>query len=212
MKRLKKYFKSASVPSTFSLSRGKYRVRLVASLTLSLRTRETGETDQLSEDGSEIQEADGSVVSSVTDRYGFMSGDGEETEVMVVESKTDLEIVRRREVKWVGMMSSWDSYMMRNYKKVRERCRKGIPPSCRARGWLHLCGASYQMEKPENRNTWSSLVAARGDSKCTDDIEKVQTRKWESLDFMLDSLQDLHRNFPTHELFGGEFEKIGKYK
>ena len=22
--------------------------------------------------------------------------------------------------------------------------------------------------------------------------------------------QDLHRNFPTHELFGGEFERIGQ--
>ena len=37
------------------------------------------------------------------------------------------------------------------------------------------------------------MIAARGDSKYTEDIEK-----------------DLHRNFPTHELFGGEFEKIGE--
>ena len=111
------------------------------------------EDDQMSEEGSDIQEADGdgSVVSSVTDRYGFMSGEGDETDLVVVETKTDLEIVRRREVKWVEMMSSWDSYMMRNYKKVRERCRKGIPPSCRARAWLHLCGAKYQMDKTDNR-------------------------------------------------------------
>ena len=132
------------------------------------------EDEQMSDEGSDVQEADldGSVVSSVTDRYGFMSGDGEETDMVVVETKTDLEIVRRREVKWVEMMSSWDSYMMRfvlsvrlspqlslsslvfrNYKKVRERCRKGIPPSCRARAWLHLCGAKYQMDKTDNR--WS---------------------------------------------------------
>ena len=26
----------------------------------------------------------------------------------------DLEIVRRREVKWVEMMGSWDTYMMRS--------------------------------------------------------------------------------------------------
>ena len=43
------------------------------------------------------------------------------------------------------------------------------------------------------RRTWRGLIAARGDSKYTEDIEK-----------------DLHRNFPTHELFGGEFEKIGE--
>ena len=129
--------------------------------------------DQMSEEDSDLQEADGSVVSSVTDRYGFMSGEGEEVDMMMVESKADLEIVRRREVKWVGMMSSWDSYMMRNYKKVRERCRKGIPPSCRAMAWLHLCGAKYQMDKTENRNTWRTLSQARGDTKYTDDIEKV---------------------------------------
>ena len=81
----------------------------------------------------------------------------------------------------------------RNYKKVRERCRKGIPPSCRARAWLHLCGAKYKMDSPEQSNTWRKLVAARGDTRCTEDIEK-----------------DLHRNFPTHELFGGEYEKIGR--
>ena len=36
---------------------------------------------------------------------------------------------RRREGKWLDMLSKWDSYMMRNYKKVRERCRKVSSPS-----------------------------------------------------------------------------------
>ena len=79
----------------------------------------------------------------------------------------------------------------RNYRKVRERCRKGIPPSCRARAWLHLCGAKYKMES--GPATWRRLLTARADQSCTEDIEK-----------------DLHRNFPTHELFGGEYEKIGR--
>ena len=167
----------------------------------------------MSEEGSDLQEVEGSVVSSVTDRYGFMSGEGEEAEMMMVESKTDLEIVRRREVKWVGMMSSWDSYMMTNYKKVRERCRKGIPPSCRARAWLYLCGAKYMMDKTENSHTWRDLISARGDSKYTDDIEKVEqiVSVMRSLIILTCMFQDLHRNFPTHELFGGEYEKIGEY-
>ena len=76
---------------------------------------------------------------------------------------------------------------------MRERCRKGIPPSCRARAWLHLCGAKYKMESDKGPGTWTRLVQARADERCTDDIEK-----------------DLHRNFPTHELFGGEYEKIGR--
>ena len=86
--------------------------------------------------------------------------------------------MRRREVKWLEMLTQWDAYMLRNYRKVivvtmaitmfititmvitmiimrmtkgtmttqvRERCRKGIPPSIRARAWLHLCGAKYQV-------------------------------------------------------------------
>jgi hypothetical protein len=35
-----------------------------------------------------------------------------------------LFVCRRREGKWLEMLSRWDSYMMHNYKKVRERCRK----------------------------------------------------------------------------------------
>ena len=76
---------------------------------------------------------------------------------------------------------------------MRERCRKGIPPSCRAKAWLHLCGAKYKMESDKGPVTWTRLVQARADERCVDDIEK-----------------DLHRNFPTHELFGGEYEKIGR--
>ena len=137
-------------------------------------------------EGSEVM--DGSVVSSVTDKYGFISGETEGVDPIV-----DVEILRRRESKWLEMLSEWDSYMMKNYKKVRERCRKGIPPSVRARAWLHLCGAKYQMENPENKNTFRKLCSSRGEQRWTDDIEK-----------------DLHRNFPTHELFGGEYEKIGQ--
>ena len=49
------------------------------------------------------------------------------------------------------------------------------------------------MESDKGPGTWTRLVQARADERCTDDIEK-----------------DLHRNFPTHELFGGEYEKIGR--
>ena len=32
----------------------------------------------------------------------------------IERTKVDLEIVRRRETKWVEMMGSWDTYMMRS--------------------------------------------------------------------------------------------------
>ncbi|KAK8723940.1 hypothetical protein OTU49_011618, partial [Cherax quadricarinatus] len=79
-----------------------------------------------------------SEVSTVPDKFGFLGGaqyseDWEET--------VPVEVIRRREKKWLEMFSNWDSHMLKKYKKVRDRCRKGIPSALRARGWQHLCGA-----------------------------------------------------------------------
>ena len=63
-------------------------------------------------EGSEVM--DGSVVSSVTDKYGFLASETEGGDLEGV----DLEILRRRESKWLEMLTEWDSYMMKNYKKV----------------------------------------------------------------------------------------------
>lgn len=85
--------------------------------------------EDMSEDDTGSEVMDGSVVSSVTDKYGFMSGEerwlininfinqlilGESGEMNGLEKRrVDLEIVRRREIKWVEMMASWDTYMMK---------------------------------------------------------------------------------------------------
>jgi len=142
--------------------------------------------DDAASEASELM--DGSVISSVTDKYGFLTG----TETQL-DPQVDVHILRRREAKWLEMLSHWDSYMLKNYKKVRERCRKGIPPSVRARAWQHLCGAKYQMDNPDNRLGFRRLCSSRGEQRWVEDIEK-----------------DLHRNFPTHELFGGAYERIGQ--
>ena len=63
--------------------------------------------EDMSEDEAGSEVMDGSVVSSVTDKFGFMSGETE------TDNRVDLEIVRRREIKWVQMLASWDTYMMR---------------------------------------------------------------------------------------------------
>ena len=70
--------------------------------------------------------------------HGFINGD--------VHSKIDLEVLRRREQKWLHMSKNWDDFMVHNYKKVRSRCRKGIPPATRPTAWSHLCGAKYMLE------------------------------------------------------------------
>lgn len=66
--------------------------------------------------------------------------------------------------------------------KVRERCRKGIPPSIRPRAWLYLCGG--QESQRESVNLYERLCAQEGDSRWNEDIRK-----------------DLHRQFPYHEIF-----------
>ena len=89
------------------------------------------------------------------------------------------------------MLDHWDKYMMTRFKKVRQRCRKGIPSSIRPRAWQHLCGAKYRMSKQPG--AFNRYLQEPGEQKWIDDIQK-----------------DLHRNFPNHELFGGTYERIGK--
>lgn len=52
------------------------------------------------------------------------------------------------------MLSNWSYFMDNKYEKVRERCRKGIPPSLRGRAWKHLCGAAFHMEFSVNKHVF----------------------------------------------------------
>lgn len=83
------------------------------------------------------------------------------------------------------MLNNWESVMGRNYKKVRERCRKGIPASVRPRAWLYLCGGKLLLDA--HKELYEKLVQEPGDPKCLNDIKK-----------------DLHRQFPYHEMFVSE--------
>ena len=126
-------------------------------------------------------------------RYGFANGGtiGEDQSQNVISKEEQVAILRRRELKWLDMLKHWDKYMIEQYKKVRQRCRKGIPTSIRPRAWFHLCGAKYRMAREPG--AFKRLSEARGEQQWIDDIQK-----------------DLHRNFPNHELFGGAYERIGQ--
>ena len=56
-------------------------------------------------------------------RFGFAGGENESSIKKTTEE--DMEIIRRRETKWLHMLDHWDKYMLEKYKKVRHRCRKG---------------------------------------------------------------------------------------
>ncbi|XP_050442570.1 TBC1 domain family member whacked [Adelges cooleyi] len=137
------------------------------------------------EDGDNISNAssslapDGSVVSNVTDKHGFFGGaqylpDSKR----LISPKTTIE----REKKWVEMTANWEKQLKKNFKKVQNRCRKGIPQSIRPRAWLYLSDAYKLLE--ENKLLYYELCNQPGDRKWIEDIRK-----------------DLHRQFPCHEMF-----------
>ncbi|XP_061722815.1 TBC1 domain family member whacked isoform X1 [Cydia pomonella] len=133
--------------------------------------------------GDRSEQADTtSICSSVTtqpDRHGFFGGAQYSPEPKRTVSPST---ILKREQKWLRMLNKWEAFMSKNYKKVRERCRKGIPASVRPRAWLYLCGGELLMKK--HPTEYEELLAAPGDPKCMDDIRK-----------------DLHRQFPYHEMF-----------
>ncbi|KAI8782403.1 TBC1 domain family member 10A [Biomphalaria glabrata] len=128
-------------------------------------------------------DANGSLGDSgapATDRYGFLGGN--QYTDPDAERRLPQETLRKRETKWLDMFINWDKWMSKRFKKVKERCRKGIPPSLRARAWQHLCGSNFTME--QNKGVFEDYLKRQGDPKCIDDINK-----------------DLDRQFPLHEMF-----------
>ncbi|KAJ8286292.1 hypothetical protein GJAV_G00036790 [Gymnothorax javanicus] len=124
-----------------------------------------------------------------TDKYGFTG----RSQQCGSDSAEDIppEVLRQRESKWLEMLNNWDKWMAKKHKKVKLRCQKGIPPSLRGRAWLYLSGAKVKRE--QNPGKFQELDRQPGDPKWVDVIER-----------------DLHRQFPSHEMFmarGGHGQK-----
>lgn len=133
--------------------------------------------DDCSSVGSD-SEYDGVAPYRQTDRYGFI-GQGTSDRS---SGQLPLELLRRREMKWLDMTVHWEKTMSRRYKKVKLLCRKGIPSSWRARCWPLLCGGQAAMDR--NPLKYQELDRAAGDPQWIETIEK-----------------DIHRQFPFHEMF-----------
>ncbi|XP_063448562.1 TBC1 domain family member 10A-like [Mytilus edulis] len=129
------------------------------------------------EKGREMQ--NGSAMAHV-DRFGFMGGD--QYTDPDDEHRISFEKLRKREMKWLEMFENWEKCMSKRFKKIRERCRKGIPPSLRSRAWQYLCGSKFLME--QNAGRYQEYLKRPIKPQWEDDIKK-----------------DLHRQFPAHEMF-----------
>ncbi|CAN9504901.1 unnamed protein product [Ophioblennius macclurei] len=114
------------------------------------------------------------------DKYGFTGG-AQQTSAAGAE-EVPIDVLRQREAKWLEMLNSWDKWMAKKHKKVKDRCQKGIPPSLRGRAWLYLTGGKVKRE--QNLGKFQELDKQPGDPSWVDIIER-----------------DLHRQFPFHEMF-----------
>lgn len=121
-----------------------------------------------------------SALSSCPDRHGFYGG-AQFSEKPQREKLTRAQVLAR-EKKWLHMIENWKDYMSKNYKKVRERCRKGIPSSVRPKAWFYLTGAYLLKEKFPN--VYEESLKMSGNPHIIEEIKK-----------------DQHRQFPFHEMF-----------
>ncbi|KAK3083693.1 hypothetical protein FSP39_001531 [Pinctada imbricata] len=133
----------------------------------------------ISKNGSPTKHQNGSVM-MVADRYGFIGGS--QYTKPEEEYRIPIEKLRKRELKWLEMFENWEKWMSKRFRKVKDRCRKGIPPSLRSRAWQFLCGSKFLME--HNKGRYEEYLRRPSDPKCEEDIKK-----------------DLHRQFPQHEMF-----------
>lgn len=72
--------------------------------------------------------------------------------------------------------------MNKNYKKIRDRCRKGIPSAVRPKAWFFLSGGQTLLDA--HPNVYQELLDQEGDPQIIEEIKR-----------------DQHRQFPMHEMF-----------
>ncbi|KAL7886174.1 hypothetical protein AOLI_G00064690 [Acnodon oligacanthus] len=114
-----------------------------------------------------------------TDRYGFLLGNGD---TQSLSDEPCPQLVRHREMKWLGLMNQWDQVLEKKNSKIKGQCQKGIPASVRAKCWPLLCGATHRKEK--NQELYKTLDSAPGQQSWIDVIKR-----------------DTDRQFPFHEMF-----------
>lgn len=89
------------------------------------------------------------------------------------------------------MFANWPTYFESNFDQLKNRCRKGIPPSVRGQAWYYLSAAKYRQANANREyptgNVFQSYLKKSIPPKVLEDINK-----------------DLTRSFPDHEMFRGD--------
>lgn len=114
------------------------------------------------------------------DHYGFLYSMSEAP--LHYDPLLEGKKAREREAKWLKMLDNWDEWIEHRRPKLKDRCRKGIPPSLRGRAWQRLCGSKELLE--QNPGEFEELVSKPDSDIVINVIDK-----------------DLDRTFPSHVLF-----------
>lgn len=167
--------------SPFRFGNRPYRATSLSSLASS-SVAPTSIMGELTDDSISDNDSDGGAEISdrkEVDRFGFTGGNQYTDSSHFVLS---VEKIRIREQKWLSMLNHWESWMSGKFSQVKNRCRKGIPPSLRGRAWQLLSGGKALCDQKPGE--YAKYLEMKADSNCVEDIEK-----------------DLHRQFPFHEMF-----------
>ncbi|CAF1297495.1 unnamed protein product, partial [Didymodactylos carnosus] len=138
----------------------------------------------LSQNGNDYRDK-----SEVVDRYGFFVT----PEELNSEEPIDRTVLRRREQKWLDMFSSWDIYIRDKFDKLKQRCRKGIPPALRGRAWFYLSSAEFRRKRAEQEFNFEIK-----------NVFGLYSTKLPTANVLYDIEKDLARSFPDHEMFRGD--------
>ncbi|KAI5722416.1 hypothetical protein M8J76_008025 [Diaphorina citri] len=131
-----------------------------------------------SEFSSRVGDNEGSEISTVPDKYGFLGG--QQYKAYPDNKKLSPKVVSqllKREKKWIAMINAWDEYMGKHYKKVRDRCRKGIPRKMRPKAWFYLCGG-HTLKHHHPPEMYHEFLKKEADPKYLADIEKDIDRQF----------------------------------
>eukprot|EP01138_Halocafeteria_seosinensis_P004202 gb/GECG01004297.1/.p1 GENE.gb/GECG01004297.1/~~gb/GECG01004297.1/.p1 ORF type:complete len:441 (+),score=49.60 gb/GECG01004297.1/:1-1323(+) len=101
------------------------------------------------------------------------------------EKKQRLRTENERQEKWLKMLSNWDEFLKKNEKKVKSRCRKGIPEAIRAHAWPKIVRSNRHRD--EQPGLYAQLLRSSPTAEQKEVIEYIE--------------RDIYRTFPHYPLF-----------
>jgi hypothetical protein len=108
------------------------------------------------------------------------------TDVEEFSEKIPIKVIQLRELKWLEMLINFDEWMKKRYTKILSRSRKGIPQSMRSKAWLHLTGV-FLLKEQSPKSHYEECLQNKRSADITRYVEDIK--------------KDLHRQFPSHEIF-----------